>query len=186
VVTKPLPVLALGTALLLRRPTGYGRWIAAGLGLSAVGDVLLERPGGFLPGLAAFLLAHVTYAAAFASEARRPRLLRALPFLAWLGTAGGWLWPTLGPLRVPVVIYMLAIGTMMWRAAARVGHDGRPTVGEWVALAGAVLFGVSDTLIAIDRFRGPLAGAPVPVMTLYWAGQAGIAASVLGREGRRA
>jgi uncharacterized membrane protein YhhN len=44
---------------------------------------------------------------------------------------------------------------------------------------GAVLFGLSDTLIAIDRFRTPFPGAPYAIIILYWAGQAGIAASAL-------
>jgi uncharacterized membrane protein YhhN len=65
---------------------------------------------------------------------------------------------------------------MMWRAAARWGDHP----GATAALAGAVLFGLSDTLIAIDRFRVPLPGAPYAIILLYWAGQAGIAASAPG------
>ncbi|HET6896715.1 MAG TPA: lysoplasmalogenase family protein [Vicinamibacteria bacterium] len=43
---------------------------------------------------------------------------------------------------------------------------------------GAVLFGLSDTLIAIGRFRASLpGGALLAIILLYWAGQAGIAAS---------
>jgi alkenylglycerophosphocholine/alkenylglycerophosphoethanolamine hydrolase len=42
---------------------------------------------------------------------------------------------------------------------------------------GAVLFGLSDTLIAIDRFHAPFPGARYAIILLYWAGQAGIAAS---------
>jgi hypothetical protein len=38
----------------------------------------------------------------------------------------------------------------------------------------------SDTLIAIDRFRVPLPGAPYAIILLYWAGPAGIAASARG------
>jgi uncharacterized membrane protein YhhN len=78
-------------------------------------------------------------------------------------------------MAVPVVVYMLAIGGMMWRAAARWGDHP----GAAAAVIGAVLFGLSDTLIAIDRFRAPLRGAPFAIILLYWAGQAGIAASAL-------
>jgi uncharacterized membrane protein YhhN len=46
-----------------------------------------------------------------------------------------------------------------------------------LAAVGAILFGLSDTLIAIERFRTPLPGAPFAIIVLYWAGQAGIAAS---------
>jgi uncharacterized membrane protein YhhN len=40
-----------------------------------------------------------------------------------------------------------------------------------------VLFGLSDTLIAVDRFRAPMPGAGYAIILLYWAGQTGIAAS---------
>jgi uncharacterized membrane protein YhhN len=68
---------------------------------------------------------------------------------------------------------MLAIGTMMWRAAARWGDHPAAKA----AVIGAILFGLSDTLIAVDRFRTPLPRAPFAIILLYWAGQAGIAAS---------
>jgi hypothetical protein len=78
----------------------------------------------------------------------------------------------------PVVVYMLAIGTMMWRAAARLdGGAGRASGGA--ALAGAVMFGMSDTLIAVDRFHAALPAARYAIMALYWAGQAGLAASAV-------
>ena len=66
---------------------------------------------------------------------------------------------------------------MVWRAAARVGHSGAPRPGEWAGLGGAILFALSDTLIALDRFHAPLAGVRVPIILLYWAGQLGIARS---------
>jgi len=178
VVAKPVPVLALATLVLLRGRDGYARAVAAGLGLSALGDVLLEWPERFVPGLVAFLLAHVAYTIAFTRDERRGRAARALPFAVWLAAAFLWLRPGMGPLAGPVVAYMLAIGTMMWRAAARLG-DGRP--GAPAAMAGAILFGLSDTLIAVERFRAPVAGARYLIMVLYWAGQAGIAVSSLAR-----
>lgn len=86
---------------------------------------------------------------------------------------------------------------MLWRVAARIGHRGAPTRGEWAALGGAILFALSDSLIALDRFfrscgmdphsltereccalpGSPIPAANVPIMLLYWAGQLGIASS---------
>jgi len=66
---------------------------------------------------------------------------------------------------------------MVWRAAARVGQCGAPRPGEWAALAGAILFALSDTLIALDRFHTRIPGASFAIILLYWAGQAGIAMS---------
>jgi alkenylglycerophosphocholine/alkenylglycerophosphoethanolamine hydrolase len=74
------------------------------------------------------------------------------------------------------------IGTMRWRAAARVGHTGRPKRAEWLGLSGALLFGLSDTLIAVDRFVAPLPDVRWPIMLLDWSGQWGIAASAVSPE----
>ena len=172
-VAKPVPALALAALVLAGRRDGYGAALAGGLILSALGDVLLEVPGRFVAGLATFLCAHLAYTAAFLRDERRLRLERALPFAVWLLAAFAWIRPGLGDMTVPVVVYMLAIGAMMWRAAARWGaHPGAAS-----ALVGAALFGLSDTLIAIDRFRAPIPGARYAIILLYWAGQTGIAAS---------
>jgi alkenylglycerophosphocholine/alkenylglycerophosphoethanolamine hydrolase len=176
-ITKPVPALALGLLVAAARRDGYGRALAAGLFLSALGDVLLELPGRFLAGLAAFLAAHVAYTVAFVRDAPVLRPWRAVPFAAWLLAAFLGLRSGLGDMTIPVVAYMLAIGAMMWRAAARVGGGGAPTPGQWSALVGAILFGLSDTLIAFDRFHAPIPGAGYAIILLYWAGQAGIAAS---------
>jgi alkenylglycerophosphocholine hydrolase len=178
-VVKPVPALALA-ALVLRRGEGFrARGVGAGLLLSALGDVLLDLPRQFTSGLTAFLLAHLAYSAAFLEDERRPRLLRAVPFALWLGSASLFVWPQVraGGLALPVAVYMAAIGTMMWRAAARV-DPGR--AGAVSGLLGAVLFGLSDTLIALDRFHAPILGVRYAIILLYWAGQTGIAGSVLG------
>ncbi len=180
-LAKPVPVLALGTLVLSEGRDRYRGAIAAGLSLSAIGDVLLEFPERFVPGLVAFLIAHVVYTIAFVSDERRPRLARVVPFAAWLGAALVWLRPGLGDMTVPVVVYMLAIGTMMWRAAARVDFRSSLATAAGAGLGGAILFGLSDTLIAIDRFHAPFPGAPYAIILLYWAGQTGIAASAWTR-----
>jgi alkenylglycerophosphocholine hydrolase len=182
---KPVPAVALALLVATSGRDRYARAIAAGLLLSAIGDILLELPARFVPGLVAFLLAHVAYTTAFVADERRLRPLRAAPFAVWLLAAFLWLRDGLGDMQIPVVVYMLAIGAMMWRAAARVGGWDGPPPGAWAALLGAVLFGLSDTLIAIDRFRAPLPGARYAIILLYWAGQAGIAASALVRRDPR-
>jgi len=177
---KPFPALALAAWVALRCPRPLGRLTAAGLVLSAAGDVLLEA-GRFLPGLLAFLAAHLDYLAAFLTADRRPALGRALPFLAWGVGAEALLRPGLGPMALPVAVYVAVICAMMWRAAARVGSPGTPALAALLGLAGAVAFGASDTLIAFDRFATPIPGVRWPIMILYWLGQTGQAASaVLG------
>ena len=177
---KPLPALALAAWVLLHCARPLGRLTAAGLALSAVGDVLLEA-GSFLPGLLAFLAAHLAYVTAFLAVDRRLALGRAVAFLAWGLGAFAILHSGLGPMAVPVAVYIVVICTMMWRAAARVGSPGTPALSALLGLSGAIAFGASDTLIAFNRFDAPIPGVRWPIMLLYWLGQSGIAASaVLG------
>lgn len=175
---KPIPVLCLAAWTAAAGRGAAARPLCFGLLLSALGDGLLEAsPCLFLAGLLAFLGAHVAYTVGFVLETRRPSLLRGVPFALWAAFGYLAMRAGLANLRVPVVVYLTAICVMMWRAAATVGHEGEAQVHEWLALAGAVFFGMSDTLIGLDHFRAPLPAARVPTILLYWLGQLGIAAS---------
>lgn len=176
-VSKPVPVLALAAWLLgdVRAGRRYARFIALGLVLSALGDVLLELPGRFVLGLAAFLLAHLAYVAAFVSQTRRPAWARALPFGAYAATLFTLLRPGLGALTAPVIAYVVALTAMQWRAAACVGATARGRRAEWIGLAGAFLFALSDSLIGLDRFHAPIAYVRYAIIVLYWLGQVGLA-----------
>jgi alkenylglycerophosphocholine hydrolase len=174
-VVKPLPVLALTLWVLGAPRSAYRNRLAAGLLLSLAGDVVIER--SFTGGLALFLLAHVAYVSAFLADAKQKHLVRALPIAVYAAGVTAFLWRGLGDLRPAVVAYVIAISAMMWRAAARVGRAGAARPGEWAGLAGAILFALSDTLIAVDRFDAPVPHARVVIILLYWAGQLGIAAS---------
>lgn len=169
-VAKPVPVLCL-VLWLARRPGKAPALVATGLLACAAGDVLLELPGRFVAGLSAFLLGHVFYTAAFVSARRALAPWRLAGFGLWGASVFAFLYPGLGAMALPVGLYVCVICTMMWRATAALGTP----LGISAAL-GAVLFGLSDTLIAFGRFHAPIAGARYPIMLLYWAGQLGIAA----------
>jgi hypothetical protein len=65
---------------------------------------------------------------------------------------------------------------MMWRSSAVVD---RPALRwQWLALIGAILFGLSDTLLAFKKFSGVSVGPTFTVIGLYWLGQLGLALSV--------
>jgi uncharacterized membrane protein YhhN len=131
-----------------------GPWLlAVALVLSAVGDAFLSREGekAFLGGLASFLFAHVAYVALFLQVGGGPAVLAepwrsaglamaAAPALAMLAA----LWRRVGPtLRLPVAAYMLAILAMFTAAL---------TTCSPPVVAGAALFILSDTLLAIEKF----------------------------------
>ena len=85
--------------------------------------------------------------------------------------------PHLGAMRGPVLAYVVVISVMVWRAAAQIGEDRTGALRPWLATIGALLFAVSDLMVAWSRFVDPESGLKVPLMLLYWAGQTAIAAS---------
>ncbi len=174
---KAVPVLCLAAWVAACGSETLSRLVVAGLLFSAAGDLLLEL-GRFLPGLAAFLVAHLAYALAFLSETRRSALPWAVPFALYGISVYLFLLPGLGPQAGPVLVYTAAICTMLWRAGARVEAAFGSRRARF-GLAGALLFAASDTLIALDRFHAPLSEARYPIILLYWLGQLGIAASAL-------
>src|SRR5262245_55955987 len=132
----------------------YGRWILLGLALSACGDVLLipKSATSFQLGIAAFLCAHLAYAAAFLSTGmKHPEdLLFAVPPIAFmLWRAWRWLVPHLPrEFHWPVRCYFAAIGAMgalaLWAALAG--------AAPLSAAFGALGFMASDLSVARERF----------------------------------
>ena len=178
-LTKPWLVVALAVAVWRYAGTGAGRWIAWGLLAGAVGDVCLALPNGFLPGMIAFAIGHGLYVAAFLKWNRAPALALLAPVSLYAGT-GLWLMlPGAGALTLPLVIYVIVIWAMIWRAAACALAPRENLLLRWGPLAGALLFGLSDTLIGIHRFTQPLPGAAFPIILTYWAGQALFAATAI-------
>ena len=174
---KAVPILCLLSWLWPARER-YARLISVGLVLSLIGDMLLGvSPDLFLPGLGAFLLAHIAYVAAYVTVTRLLNLERGVPF-ALLGMGMGmFLWPRLGGLALPVTAYVAVICAMMWRSAALVNGGGLGRREQWAALVGALMFAASDALLAIKLFVQPVPGSDYVIMLLYWAGQLGIAFS---------
>ncbi len=155
----------------------YRRLVLIGLGFSLAGDVFLMLPArAFAAGLASFLVAHVLYIGAFTTAAAAELApVAGAPFAVAAGIVLRALWPHLGGLRIPVVIYVLAIALMGWRAGAQWTALGSTAAA--LALIGAVLFTLSDAVLALNRFRAPIAGAQAVVLSSYWAAQWAIALS---------
>ena len=161
--------------------SSYAQWIAVGLVFSFLGDVLLIWPGQyFLPGLAAFLLTHTAYLIAFTRDCRFPARLSV--WLAYLFVAAAFylvLFPTLPRgLRMPVLIYSALLATMAGQAMGSFFELKTPF--SLRAAAGALLFLLSDLLLAFDRFHRPLLYSTILILTPYYLGQWLIASSTSG------
>lgn len=174
---KPIPVLCV-LAWMWPVKGADARRIRLGLMLSVLGDVLLaEALDLFIAGLAAFLLAHIAYVAAYVGRTRALHLLRLVPVAAFGYFTFNWLAPNLGDMRGPVLAYVIVICAMMWRAAAQIGERPGSEGRAWAGLAGAIAFALSDTLIAVNRFIAWSLGVELLLMVLYWVAQVLIAAS---------
>ena len=159
-IAKPaVPVALLAAALLAHAWTPEAQaarpWLVLGLVASLVGDVLLLPPGRFVPGLLAFLAAHLAYLVAFLQlPGEEPWLVIGIAGAAvLLVTVGRKLVRAAAPLELagPVAAYLVAI-TLMAVAATRTGEIG--------AIAGAWLFVASDAMLGWGRLRAPQPGLP--------------------------
>jgi uncharacterized membrane protein YhhN len=183
---KPLTtVLIIALAAVAEQASVTYQWlIVAGLVFSLAGDVFLMLPetprSYFVPGLIVFLIAHVFYIGAFSLGVHWSGgdALVLLPFVAFGIGTGAYLWRHLGPMKGPVAVYIVVILAMGWRAGARIGVDGIGTTGAVLALVGAILFILSDLILALNRFVRPFRSARATNLTTYWGGQLLIALSV--------
>ena len=169
--SKWLLMPALGLALVLAAPrTRRARRVvgpaAAGILFSWLGDVLLGTPGGlgFLLGLGAFLLAHVSYLVLFARGLRtRPVPVWAVVLVPWWVALLVVLGPHLGALFVPVAVYGLVLG----------GSAALALATNRFSAVGALLFLASDTVLALKLFLPGFAlwQADAVIMLLYLLGE---------------
>ena len=96
--------------------------------------------------------------------------------VAFSAVVSAWIVPSVGPLAVPVLLYIAALTTMV-SLAILAGFEQ-----PWVA-AGALLFLLSDALLAIDKFKTPVPLRDLLVWTTYYLGQCGIALGFLESPG---
>jgi alkenylglycerophosphocholine hydrolase len=166
-VTKPLvTVLIVVLALVVDAdPSSARPWFVAGLVFCLVGDIaLLPAIDRFVVGLAAFLGGHLLFivGALVIGVKAIPAAVAAVAAFGLASTVGRTTLQSVRSkkprLKGPVAAYL---GAIMVMAILLIG-TGRP----W-ALAGAVAFVVSDSILAWNRFVRPLAWARLAIMVTY-------------------
>ncbi len=178
-ILKPLTMVALVcVAVSLDPSSNSARWLlVAGLVLSMAGDIFLMLPRDlFVPGLASFLLAHIFYVVALA--ALGVSLSGVITGLVVAGIAAlivgrrivGGAATADSALRVPVIAYMAAISAMVTFAFG---------TGVFFAIAGALLFFVSDAVLGWTRFVSEFARSRQLVMVTYHLGQMGLVLALI-------
>jgi uncharacterized membrane protein YhhN len=134
-------------------------------------------PGYFVPGLVAFLLAHLSYIARFkrgvAWFPSKPVLGLALAYAVGMFSFISLCGDLPAGLRLPVAVYALVIALMASQAVGRA--LGLRDAASVLMAVGAVFFVVSDTLLAINKFVTPLGVAGLDgglwVLATYYTAQ---------------
>lgn len=180
-ISSALFILVALLSLLRPSANAWYTWtLTAGLLLSMGGDLALmvRTRRAFLIGLVLFLLAHVVYATVWtvANGFHRPDLIIGVLLAVAAAAVFACLRPGLGSMQVPVLLYVAVICFMVNRAASTFFGDYFTNTQAWLLTAGAVLFWVSDLLLAINRFRRPFRLEPLGLYA-YYGGQLLIALS---------
>lgn len=178
---KPAVLAAVLLLAVLRPAAGpprYRGFIIAGLCLSLAGDVfLMLRRKRFNEGLASFFLAHLFYIGAFLTVTPlQADFATVLPLFIMALAMMSFLLPRLGRMKIPVTAYILVIVVMAGLAMERyVVAGGAPA---FRAFLGAVLFLISDSILAVNRFIREFRAAQGLILSTYFAAQWLLALSI--------
>jgi uncharacterized membrane protein YhhN len=148
--------------------------ILVGLIFSTVGDVfLIKDKQFFVQGLVAFLIGHICFVIAFYTT---PNWLSLIAYLAYVVFFLNILWRDLGSLKIPVIVYSLALAAMSWFALSRTieNHNHH----TFHAFLGSLMFIISDSLLAYNKFKSPIPLSSVWILATYFLAQWLIALSV--------
>jgi uncharacterized membrane protein YhhN len=185
-VFKPIILLAL-IGYYLSQSENTNKIFLAALFFCWTGDVLLMFSGElfFILGLIAFLIGHVFYIFSFRqftwAEGKTllptQKVRYAFPIILAATGLIVVLYPKLGALQIPVMVYAIVIMLMAITALFRIGHTNSSSFG-WV-FTGALFFMISDSTLAMNKFHTPFVGASVIIMLTYISAQFMIVRGVL-------
>lgn len=160
---------------------GFALWIAIGLIFSLAGDILLMLPRArFVAGLGSFLAAHLAYGIGFNTPLPGWNLAGVILVLLLVLSV----YPVIRrvdnsirsgadrSLRLPVIIYSLAILWMASSALLTLTRSDWNAAPALCASSGALLFLLSDIILAWNKFVAPLENAELRLMVTYHLGQA--------------
>lgn len=183
---KTLSVAVLALIALIMGQSG----LAVALALCAAGDAWLSREGdrAFQLGVASFAAGHIAYVAVFLAQPgadavrifQPPQVFAALGVLILGVVMALRILPAAGGLRNAVALYIPIILSMGLAALCL-----PPSATTALVLAGAALFLISDSLLAVETFLvrddGPLRRALARVVwPSYWGAQALFLAAFTG------
>lgn len=179
VLLKVMSVATLA-AIAFRSPAPSKLILGTALAFSSLGDALLDLDPGsyFIGGLLSFLAAHLIYIALFVRNRVRPLKPKGWQLAIVAGVLicnillSQWMAPSLGALTGPVMFYVCVITVMV--VSAILAGFSKP----WVC-TGAILFLISDSILAVNKFKSPVPMAGYLIWATYYLAQFGIAIGFL-------
>jgi uncharacterized membrane protein YhhN len=152
----------------------YQIMILVGLIFSTIGDIfLIKDKQFFVQGLVAFLVGHICFIVAFYTN---PNWLSLIFYLVYVAFFLSLLWRDLGSLKIAVIVYSFALAAMSWFALSKtIEHHNHHT---FHAFLGSLMFIISDSLLAYNKFKSPIPLSQVWVLATYFLAQWLIAMSV--------
>ena len=183
-ICKPLIVPAL-IAWYISKTNAINKWYVLALVFSFIGDVLLlDKINLFIFGIAAFLITQVIYIFIFSKRLGKAswqkKITSLVPFLLFYSVLISVLAPNLNELLVPVMVYGIAISVFGTVALLNYLYDKNKNT--LLLLQGALLFIVSDSMIALNKFHEEQSFYPVTIMLTYILAQYLIASYMLKTE----
>ena len=169
IVSKPLIILTLITLYYFSALQRSSLYLIALL-FSLFGDVfLLNKTNYFLLGIASFLITQIVYSILIIRLLNKPtmkqKLLASFPFIIFLSILISVLGSNLDEYFFPVIIYGIAIS--IFGILSLLNYQLNRTKSSRFLLVGAVLFIISDSMIALNKFHEQKSFYPVAVMATY-------------------
>lgn len=182
-ICKPLLlILLIGYYVSAQRESGspLSKVLLLALIFSWGGDVLLMGSGElyFMLGLASFLAAHVFYIFTFRQFLQEDdtqalqglqRIRFAFPIILYGSGLVVILYNRLGDLKIPVLLYALVLTVMVLNALMRFGRTSTPSFV--MVFGGALLFMISDSILAVNKFLDPISYSGFWIMSTYISAQ---------------
>lgn len=186
--SKPAVMVALLVWFgLATRLNHTGMWFILGMLFSLAGDVFLIVPRvPFVIGLSAFLVAHSCYIVGFVRSPVSINLAGGF-LLIVLVIAGTQIYRRIltglkaagmDRLKIPVMVYAIIIGLMLFSALLTLTQSGWEAAPALLVSLGALLFYISDTCLACNKFVCPQQFNRTTIMITYHLGQLLIALGV--------
>ncbi|WP_343617727.1 lysoplasmalogenase [Flavobacterium sp.] len=177
---KPILIPLLTIGVYFNKKFATRKILLAALFFSWIGDVILLFADiseiYFIIGLVSFLIAHILYCVLFNRQIKE-RVRKNLSFFVvgsiiiagYLIAMLSILLPSLGDLKIPVIVYASVISIMLLFA-----YNGLliwPKPANQLVFLGALFFVISDSILAVNKFYNPLWKSSFFIMLTYLVAQ---------------